>query len=50
MKEKICKTCKWLDFDEIGDKYCVNADSEHCADWVEETDICERWEENGRHN
>jgi hypothetical protein len=44
-KEKICGTCLWHNKDEIGDLFCVNDQSDHCADWIAYTDTCEEWEE-----
>jgi len=45
-KKHCCGTCKhhhpdgtWPD-----DWICVNADSEHVADWTEYEDSCEHWE------
>lgn len=40
-----CTTCKYSDTDQIGDRYCVNDKSEHCADFVNKNNVCELWEE-----
>lgn len=37
-----CGGCRWMD-EETG--VCVNADSENVADFVSESDWCEKWEE-----
>ena len=38
-------TCLWSDTDQIGDRYCCNDESEHCADFVDMETICKYWEE-----
>lgn len=40
---KTCCTCKWYSDPFVS--VCVNADSEHCADFVEPGETCEEWEE-----
>jgi hypothetical protein len=39
---KTCCTCKWRD--DFGG-VCFNVNSEFCADFTEEDDSCEEWEE-----
>lgn len=44
-----CTTCKYSDTDQIGDRYCINDKSEHCADFVSKDIVCELWEgQNGK--
>ena len=40
---KSCKDCQWSSADSLGDLFCVNDQSEHCADFVP-SDICEHFE------
>lgn len=39
---KTCTTCKYYSDPFVS--VCCNGDSEHCADFVEEEDGCEKWE------
>lgn len=42
MSKRCCETCKWYeDFAGV----CCNGDSEHCADFVDGSSLCEEWEE-----
>ena len=44
-KKERCENCKWRRHEDINDGYvCVNAESDRCADWVEDYDGCECWE------
>ena len=40
--KKNCETCRWRsdDFTSV----CVNADSDHVADFVSAIDVCDEWE------
>lgn len=42
--DKNCVKCKWSSTDQIGDRYCCNDESEHCADFVDKEMVCEEWE------
>lgn len=43
--DKICKTCRYHEHEDISDGYvCVNDESEMCADWTEDDYSCEHWE------
>lgn len=42
--DKNCVNCKWSSTDQIGDRYCCNDESEHCADFVNKEMVCEEWE------
>lgn len=42
-----CTTCKWSNTDQIGDMYCCNDESKHCADFVSMEVVCKYWESNG---
>ncbi len=44
-RKKNCLPYKWSDTDQIGDRYCINDKSEHCADFVDKDKVCELWEE-----
>lgn len=35
-----CGNCKYHVHDDNGDGMCVNADSDACADWTDESDFC----------
>lgn len=37
-----CNNCKWYEAD---DYVCVNAESDHCADFVMPNEICMEWEQ-----
>lgn len=40
-----CGNCRWHYHEDIDDGYmCVNAESNRCADWTDDTDFCEAWE------
>ena len=44
-KEQCCGTCKWNAYDkQFKDFVCVNANSEHCADFITYEHKCEEWE------
>ena len=43
LDERRCENCYHCDVDEIGSLCCVCLESEHCADFVEWWDVCERW-------
>lgn len=46
VKEKCCGSCKWHEQEEIDHGFvCVNGDSENVADWTENEDCCQEWEE-----
>ena len=43
---KYCNTCRWHTHEDIDDGYiCVNDASTNFADWTEDDDSCEAWEE-----
>lgn len=43
--DKKCSNCKYFDWDDLGRAHvCVNDASEHIADFVSETDSCEKHE------
>lgn len=44
--ERLCKTCKYGNYDEMQGYVCVNGESEYVADFVDEDNWCEEWEEN----
>lgn len=43
--DHVCATCYWSERDDFGELVCVSSDSTHRADWVEEDDSCEEWEQ-----
>lgn len=46
IKEKCCGNCKWHEKEDIDQGYiCVNGNSENVADWTEDEDCCQEWEE-----
>ena len=42
-----CGNCKYHVHDDNDDGMCVNADSDACTDWTDESDICGKWAEKG---
>lgn len=45
MTEKICKTCKYHEYEEFTMGFvCVNDDADDCADWTPSNHTCEHWE------
>ncbi len=38
-----CKKCKYY---AASEEVCCNSDSEHCADFTDPDDSCDKWEEN----
>ena len=45
MENECCGNCKYHVHDDNGDGMCVNAESDACADWTDESDICGKWAE-----
>ena len=46
MLERCCGTCRYWELEEIDVGHvCVNDRSEYCTEWVEEDDVCLKWEE-----
>jgi hypothetical protein len=42
----VCGTCKYHVWEPIDmGLVCVRSGSEHCSDWTENTDTCDKWEE-----
>ena len=45
MSKQICGTCRWHKHEDISDGWvCVNDQSDHCADWTDYNDACDKWE------
>jgi len=44
MNKETCYSCVWSTTDVLGDRYCVNDKSDHCADYVGNDGHCELWE------
>lgn len=45
-KKKYCKTCEYHEHEDISDGFiCVCIESDHCADWTLDEQVCEFWEE-----
>lgn len=43
---QICQNCRYWTHEDISDGHvCTNSDSEYVADWVEEDDWCDEFEE-----
>lgn len=44
--ERSCATCRWRELEEVDVGYvCTNGQSSYCSEWVEEDDVCLKWEE-----
>lgn len=41
---KNCGTCDYGSRDELGDIVCVNGSSVNCAEFINDSDTCEHWQ------
>jgi len=45
-QKKRCGTCRWHQHEGIDDGWvCVNDRSDYCCDWIDDSFVCEEWED-----
>ena len=43
--ERSCATCRWCELEDNVGQVCTNSQSSYCSEWVEDDDVCLKWEE-----